>query len=79
MAIASVQAYLNGTWHTLTYNSGTGKYEATITAPGTTSWNQPGNVMPCRLKQPIQRVLQQRLTPQTNRGRRFEVKSIGDR
>lgn len=50
MAIASVQAYLNGTWHTLTYNSGTGKYEATITAPGTTSWNQPGNVYAMQIK-----------------------------
>jgi hypothetical protein len=44
MAIATVQAFLNGTWHTLTYNSGTGKYEATITAPGTSSWSQPDHV-----------------------------------
>ena len=50
MAIQSVQAFLNGTWHTLTYNSGTGKYEATITAPGTTSWNQPGNVYAMQIK-----------------------------
>ena len=44
MAIQSAQVYLNGTWYALTYNSGTGKYEATLTAPGTTSWNQPNNV-----------------------------------
>ena len=50
MAIASVQAYLNGTWYTLNYNSATGKYEATLTAPGTTSWNQPGNVYAMKIK-----------------------------
>lgn len=42
MAIASVRAQINGTWHTLTYNSATGAYEATITAPGATSYNQSG-------------------------------------
>ena len=42
MAISTVRAQVNGTWHTLTYNSSTGKYEATITAPGATSFNQSG-------------------------------------
>lgn len=42
MAIASVRAQINGTWHTLTYNSSTGAWEATITAPGATSFNQSG-------------------------------------
>lgn len=42
MAIATVRAQVNGTWHTLTYNSATGAYEATITAPGATSYNQNG-------------------------------------
>lgn len=42
MAIKTVRARVNGTWHTLTYNSGTGAYEATVTAPGATSYNQPG-------------------------------------
>lgn len=42
MAIKTVRAQINGSWHTLTYNSGTGKWEATITAPGATSFNQPG-------------------------------------
>lgn len=42
MAISQVRAQVNGTWHTLTYNSSTGKYEATITAPGVTSYNLPG-------------------------------------
>lgn len=42
MAISQVRAKVNGTWYTLTLNSGTGKYEATITAPGATSYNQSG-------------------------------------
>lgn len=42
MAISQVRAMVNGTWHTLTYNSAAGRYEATITAPGATSYNQPG-------------------------------------
>lgn len=42
MAIAQVRAQVNGTWHTLTYNEGNGRWEATINAPGATSYNQPG-------------------------------------
>ena len=42
MAIAQVRAQVNGTWHTLTYNDENGRWEATINAPGTTSYNQPG-------------------------------------
>ena len=42
MAIKQVRAQVNGTWHTLTYNSSTGKYEAIITAPGATSFNLSG-------------------------------------
>lgn len=41
MAIQTVRAQVNGTWHTLTYNDGTQRWEATITAPGATSFNQP--------------------------------------
>lgn len=40
MAISQARAKVNGTWYTLTLNSSTGKYEATITAPGATSYNQ---------------------------------------
>lgn len=40
MAIKIVRAQVNGTWHTLTLNESTGKYEATVTAPGKTSYNQ---------------------------------------
>lgn len=42
MAIQTVQANINGTWHNLTYNPENQRWEATITAPGATSFNQPG-------------------------------------
>lgn len=42
MAIQTVRAQVNGTWHTLTYDSASGTYKATITAPGATSYNQSG-------------------------------------
>lgn len=41
MPIASVRAQINGTWYTLTL-SGSNTYTATITAPGTTSYNRTG-------------------------------------
>lgn len=50
MAISSVQAFLNGTWYTLTYNGTTSKYEATLTAPGTTSYNLDSNIYPMQVK-----------------------------
>lgn len=50
MAIQSVQVYLNGSWYTLTYNSGSGAYEGTLTAPGSTSWNLPDNVYAMKVK-----------------------------
>lgn len=39
MAIKQVRVQIDGQWHTLTYNSSTGKYEKTITAPNKTSFN----------------------------------------
>lgn len=42
MAIKTVRAQVNGTWHTLTYDSSSKSYKATITAPGATSYNQEG-------------------------------------
>lgn len=42
MAIQTVKANINGTWHNLTYNPENQRWEATITAPGATSFNQPG-------------------------------------
>ena len=41
MAIQTVRAQINGTWHNLTYNPKNQRWEATITAPGATSYNQP--------------------------------------
>ncbi len=42
MAISAVRAQVNGTWYTLTYDSASASYKATITAPGATSFNQTG-------------------------------------
>lgn len=39
MAISTVKAQINGTWYDLVYNGTSGKYEKTITAPNTTSYN----------------------------------------
>ena len=41
MAIKQVRAQVNGQWYTLTLKAN-GRYEASITAPGATSFNQPG-------------------------------------
>ena len=50
MAISSVQVYLNGSWYTLAYNAGTGKYEGTLTAPGSTSYNQPDHIYAMQIR-----------------------------
>ena len=42
MAISTVRARVNGTWHTLTYDSTASSYKATVTAPGATSFKQLG-------------------------------------
>ena len=42
MAISSVRARLNGTWYNLTYDSTSGAYKATVTAPGATSYKHTG-------------------------------------
>ena len=46
MAISTVRVQINGTWTNLTYNSSTGAYEATITAPSTTSYTRTGGYYP---------------------------------
>lgn len=46
MAISIVRVQINGTWTNLTYNSATGAYEATITAPSATSFNRTGGYYP---------------------------------
>lgn len=43
MAVNAVQAIINGQTYNLTYNGSSGKYEATIQAPSTSSYNQSGH------------------------------------
>jgi hypothetical protein len=40
--VDTVKATINGQEYSLTYSEATGKYEATLTAPSITSYNQPG-------------------------------------
>ncbi len=42
MAISSVRAKVNNTWYALAYDSASGTYKATITAPGASSFKQAG-------------------------------------
>lgn len=46
MSVQSVKCTINGTEYTLTLNSSSGKYEATITAPNKSSFNQSGGYYP---------------------------------
>lgn len=46
MAVSTVKVTINGTTHTLTYNSSTGKYEGTITAPTASSGSNNAGVGP---------------------------------
>lgn len=46
MSVQSVKATINGTEYTLTYNGTSGKYEATITAPGNSSYPLAGHYYP---------------------------------
>lgn len=48
--IKTVQATINGQTYTLTYNSATSKYEATVTAPSTSSYNKEGHYYPVIIK-----------------------------
>lgn len=51
MAVKTVQAIINGVTTTLTLNSSTGKYEATVTAPSTSSYNNnDGHYYPVTIK-----------------------------
>lgn len=42
MAINTVKATINGVEHSLTYNGSSGKWEATLTAPSASSFNNSG-------------------------------------
>ena len=50
MAVQTVRALVNGTWHVLTYNGTSGKYEKTITAPSITSFNLSGGYYPVEVE-----------------------------
>lgn len=50
MSVKTVQAIINGTTYTLTLNSVTGKYEATITAPSKSSYPKDGHYYPVTVK-----------------------------
>lgn len=50
MAVKTVRVVINGQTHTLTYNATTKKYEATITAPATSSYNQNGHYYNVKVK-----------------------------
>ena len=50
MAVSTVKAIIKGTEYTLTYNGTSGKYEATVTAPSTSSYNQSGHYYNVQVK-----------------------------
>ena len=50
MAIKTVQAIINGQNYNLTLNASTGKWEATVTAPSKTSYNQSGGYYNVQIK-----------------------------
>jgi hypothetical protein len=50
MSVKTVQAIVNGQTYTLTLNSSTGNYEATITAPSTSSYTLSGHYYPVTVK-----------------------------
>ena len=45
MAVKTAQYIFNGQAYNLTYNSTSGKWEATVTAPSKSSYNQPNHVL----------------------------------
>lgn len=50
-SLRTVQAFINGQTHNLSYNATTQKWEATITAPSSTSWNiNAGHYYPVTVK-----------------------------
>lgn len=50
MAVKTVQAVVNGQTYSLTYNSTSKKYEATITAPSKSSYTKEGHYYPIAIK-----------------------------
>lgn len=50
MAVRAVQAIINGQTYNLTYNNTTKKYEATVTAPSSSSYPKSGHYYPVTVK-----------------------------
>ena len=50
MSVKTVQAIINGQTYNLTLNRETGKYEATVTAPVRSSYNQSGHYYPVTVR-----------------------------
>lgn len=50
MSVKTVQAIINGQTYNLTLNNGTGKYEATVTAPAKSSYGESGHYYPVTIK-----------------------------
>ena len=50
MSVKTVQAIINGQTYNLTLNTETGKYEATVTAPVRSSYNQSGHYYPVTVR-----------------------------
>lgn len=49
MAISTVKFKIAGTEYSLAYNSTSGKWEKSVSAPGATSWGQPNGVYACEV------------------------------
>ena len=58
MAVKTVQYIFNGTTYTLTKNTSTGKYEATVTAPSKSSYSQTDHVLGGTVKATDEAILQ---------------------
>lgn len=50
MAVKTAQAIINGQTYTLTYNNTSKRYEATVTAPGTSSYTKEGHYYGVQIK-----------------------------
>ena len=74
MAIQTVKATVNGVEYTLEYNSTTGKWEKSITAPNTTSYNLTGGFYPVTVSATNQAGTTATITPTDNNALKLVVK-----
>lgn len=73
MALTQVRALFNGEWVTLTLNEATGRYEAQVTAQGT-SYHQPGGYWPVSLEAQNQEGTIATASPSTMSALKFVVR-----